>query len=144
MTFANGDMLKAGLSWIKNNAGTLTLNIGVPLTYEDAINTVIASAKVGSGNFRGPVYTDPQAVIDNPLEGSDCALYIDELVLAAVAAGEVSSFCILKATEPELIYSSSIEEMVITKICYILLKDVCIKSLQPTEECGLPDEYLEY
>jgi len=142
MAFANGDMLKAGLSWLKEKAGTLTLNTGVPVTYEEAMSTILASRTVTSDTFRGPVYVDPHAVLSNPLSAGDCALYIDLLELIAHIGGMVESLCIFKSTEPELLYSTQTERAVAVQKDYrIILQDVCILCPLPTETCELPDEY---
>ena len=137
MAFANEDMLMAGLQWIKEEAGFITLNTVVSTTYQGAVSTTVAVSSISSDSFRGPVYLELLKAMNDSLEGSDCILYLNNILLTATYNSLVQAICILKATEPELLYSSSMGQMAVSTDQQVLLRDVYIKALQPTRGCSL-------
>ena len=133
--FAPKEMLKEGLTWLKNSAYFITINDTTPTSRLNAINEARVSQSIGSGNFYGPVCEYIKPTGTNPLGKCDYVLFLKDLDLEGLPNHYEGYACLLGNYEKggipfdDIIYIAPI-------IAYTpSIGTWCIRNNQPTEEC---------
>ena len=134
--FAHRDMLFEGLTWLKENANWITLNISVPDSGGSARDTMIAGTIINGDDFMGPEYVDPEAAEEHPLKKGDVILYLNGALMLGLYEGTAVCACLLK--EAALLYMAPATGIDIIPEQPVFLGPWCISSPQPTRDCELP------